>query len=236
MPVAALDGREIPYLLRRSQRARTWRLEVGPGTGLQVILPRRFDARRIPAILQTRHRWILKTLDWASTLPPPLAHDGVGRGQTVPYRGEALALVVDVRPERPAAVTTSDHTLTVSVRRPDGTLVRRAIRAWCHRQAQAVIPPRVAELAAPLGLRYRSVAIGNQRSRWGSCSPAGRLRLNWRLVLVPPPVLDYVILHELAHLKVLNHSPVFWRLVASVCPAYETHRLWLRRHGARLYF
>ena len=236
MPVAALEGREVPYLLRRSQRARTWRLEVTPGTGLRVILPQRFDAQRIPAILQARRRWILKTLDWASTLPLPLAHDGMGRGQTVSYRGDALALVVNVRPDRPADVTTSDHTLTVSVRRRDGALVRRAIRAWCRRQAQAVIPPRVAALAASRDWRYRSVAIGNQRSRWGSCSRAGRLRFNWRLVLVPPTVLDYVIFHELAHLQVLNHSPAFWRFVASVCPAYEAHRLWLRRHGAQLYF
>lgn len=236
MPVVALDGREIPYLLRRSQRARTWRLEVGPGTGLRVIVPARFAARRIPTILQARRRWVLQTLDWAVRLPPPLAHDGLGRGQTVWYRGASLALAVTVQPGQPAAVTASDHTLSVSVRRRDGALVRRAVRAWCRRQAQVIVPPRVAALAAHHGWRYHSVAIGDQRSRWGSCSRAGRLRFNWRLVLVPPVVLDYVILHELAHVRALNHSPVFWRLVASVCPAYQTHRLWLRRHGAQLYF
>lgn len=235
MDSVELDGRRIPYALQRSDRARTWRLQIGAGTGLQVILPRRFDARRIPPILQARRRWILKTLDWASTLPLPLAHDGRGEGQTLLYRGEPLALAVQIRPDRAPSVEQSDHTLTVSVRRSDGALIRRALRRWCKVQAAALIPPRVDELARSLGLRYRSVAIADQRSRWGSCSRAGRLRFNWRLVLATLEVLDYVIIHELMHLQAPDHSKRFWQLVAAACPAYATHRAWLRKNSQQLY-
>ena len=235
MALVDLGGRQISYALKRSMRARTWRLQIGAGTGLQVILPQRFDAHRIPSILQTRRRWILRTLDWAATLPLPLAHDGHGEGQTVLYRGEPLALAVQVQSGRASSVAQSDHTLTVRARRQDGALIRRALRRWCKAQASTLIPPRVAELAAPLGLRFRSVAIADQRTRWGSCSRAGRLRFNWRLVLAPPAVLDYVIIHELMHLQQPNHSTTFWQLVASARPAYATHRAWLHQNSRTLY-
>ena len=235
MPSIAFDGRRVPYTLKRSMRARTWRLQIGAGTGLQVILPQRFDERRLPPILRARRRWILRTLDWAATLPLPLAHDGRGEGHTVLYRGEPLALAVQVQPDRVSSVAQLDHTLTVRVRRQDGALIRRAVRRWCKAQADALIPPRVAELAAPLGLRFRSVAIADQRTRWGSCSRTGRLRFNWRLVLAPPAVLDYVIIHELSHLQAPNHSAQFWRLVASACPSYAAHRAWLRQNSRKLY-
>lgn len=231
MDSVELEGRRIPYALKRSTRARTWRLQIGAGTGLQVVVPHRFDARRIPPILQARRRWVLKTLDWAAALPLPLAHDGRGEGQTVLYRGEPLALAVRIQPGQAASVAPSDHTLAVSVRRPEGALIRRTLRRWGRQQAGALIPPRVAEMAQRLGVRYRSVAIGDQRSRWGSCSRTGRLRFNWRLVLAPPAVLDYVIIHELMHLRKPNHSPQFWRLVTSACPAYATHRAWLRQNS-----
>jgi predicted metal-dependent hydrolase len=80
------------------------------------------------------------------------------------------------------------------------------------------------------------VTIKEQKSRWGSCSRAGNLNFNWRLLLAPLPVLDYVLIHELAHLKELNHAPKFWRLVAAACPNYEAHRRWLREHGRTLRF
>ena len=232
--IARLEGRQIPCHIRRSPRAHTWRLEIGAGTGLQVIVPQRFDERRLGAILQARRRWILKTLDWAARLPLPLAHDGYGRGQRVLYRGMPHALEVREQPAAPASVTLYGHAIKVSVRRRDGALVRRALRRWCRQQAASLIPSRVSELAVRLGLRYGSIVIGNQRTRWGSCSRVGRLRFNWRLVLVPPAVLDYVIIHELTHLTKLNHSREFWRLVAAACPSYDTQRDWLRRHSAQL--
>ena len=236
MLVVQLDGKAVPYTLTRSARARTWRLDIGAGTGLRVIVPARFDARQLDPILQARRRWILLTMAWADRLPLPLAHDGYGRGQCVLYRGAPHTLEVREQPAAPASVTLDDHTIQVSVRRRDGALVRRALRRWCKAQAALLIPSRVGEVAARLGARYRSVTLGDQRTRWGSCSRAGRLRFNWRLVMAPPAVLDYVICHELVHLKVLNHSAKFWRLVAAACPQHLRHRSWLRRHGPRLHF
>jgi predicted metal-dependent hydrolase len=103
-----------------------------------------------------------------------------------------------------------------------------------RRVADETLPPRLYELAARVGLKVAGVSIRDQRWRWGSCSPNGRISLNWRLVRMPDWVRDYVIIHELMHLKRMDHSRAFWKLVADACPRYEEARRWLRQHQAGL--
>ena len=107
---------------------------------------------------------------------------------------------------------------------------RRAATA----RARHELPPRLLELAHDLGLRVSKVSVRNQRWRWGSCSPGGHICLNWRLVTMPDWVRDYVLIHELMHLRRLDHSRTFWKLVAGACPAYQDARRWLREHGRSL--
>jgi predicted metal-dependent hydrolase len=92
----------------------------------------------------------------------------------------------------------------------------------------------VVELAAPHALPVRRVTVRNQRSRWGSCSRRGTISLNWRLVQAPPFVRDYLIFHELAHLREMNHSTRFWQTVAGLCPDYQLAERWLKSHGRQL--
>ncbi|MGN0471888.1 MAG: M48 family metallopeptidase [Lachnospiraceae bacterium] len=92
------------------------------------------------------------------------------------------------------------------------------------------------ELLPETGLPYRTISIRDQKTRWGSCSGRGTLSFNWRLMLVPPRVLDYVVVHELCHIKHMNHSPEFWKQVESVMPDYQERRRWLKEHGNELYF
>jgi predicted metal-dependent hydrolase len=110
----------------------------------------------------------------------------------------------------------------------DGSRLPHGAEAALRRQAARELPQRLAELARLHGFAVTTVSIRNQRTRWGSCSPAGRISLNWRLVQVPPDVRDYVLLHELTHLRHLNHSVRFWRELARVCPAHAEARRWLR--------
>ena len=100
-------------------------------------------------------------------------------------------------------------------------------------RAKRELPPRLLELAAQHGLTVSRVSIRNQRWRWGSCSRTGHICLNWRLVEMPEAVRDYVLIHELMHLKRMDHSPAFWKLVAAACPEYKKARAWLRSHSAR---
>ena len=105
-------------------------------------------------------------------------------------------------------------------------------REWRER-AERELPARLLELADRHGLRVHRVSVRNQRWRWGSCSRNGHICLNWRLAQMPPPIRDYVMIHELMHLKQMDHSPRFWKLVARACPEYEAARQWLREHARR---
>jgi predicted metal-dependent hydrolase len=101
-------------------------------------------------------------------------------------------------------------------------------------QARRELPARLLELATRYGLAVSRVSVRNQRARWGSCGRDGHICLNWRLVLMPASVRDYVLVHELMHLRRMDHSPAYWRLVAEACPDYRSARDWLRRHGPSL--
>jgi predicted metal-dependent hydrolase len=114
--------------------------------------------------------------------------------------------------------------------RPRETISPDVEREWRTR-ATRELQARLLELAAAHGLRVDRVSVRNQRWRWGSCSRSGHICLNWRLVRMPPPIRDYVMLHELMHLKRMDHSPRFWKLVAQACPDYQAARKWLRDHA-----
>jgi predicted metal-dependent hydrolase len=107
-------------------------------------------------------------------------------------------------------------------------------RRRLRQKARAELSVRLGELAAEHGLHVARVSIRNQRTRWGSCGRDGHISLNWRLVLMPPDVRDYVLIHELMHLRRLDHSPAYWRLVAAACPGYREARHWLRTNGPAL--
>jgi predicted metal-dependent hydrolase len=108
------------------------------------------------------------------------------------------------------------------------------LEQWLRSAARQIITQRVEIISKALKLSYNRIFIRNQKTRWGSCSQKRNLNFNWRLVMAPPDVLDYIIIHELMHLIELNHSKKFWRLVADVCPDYQIQRAWLRKNGSRL--
>jgi predicted metal-dependent hydrolase len=107
-------------------------------------------------------------------------------------------------------------------------------RQTLRERARTELPARLHEIAAQNGMTVPTVSIRNQRTRWGSCGRDGHVSLNWRLVLMPPAVRDYVLVHELMHLRRLDHSPAFWKLVAAACPGYRDARQWLRQNGPAL--
>ncbi len=114
------------------------------------------------------------------------------------------------------------------------TPYERRLEAPYRQAAKEYIPKRVAYYAGLLGVDYNTITIRDQKTRWGSCSSKGNLSFSWRLILAPPKVLDYVVVHELCHRREMNHSPRFWALVESIIPDYKTHRKWLKENGEKL--
>lgn len=125
-------------------------------------------------------------------------------------------------------------TVKPSLPQKEKTPRQKRLEAPYRQAAKEYIPKRAAHFAALLGVTYENITIRDQKTRWGSCSSKGTLSFNWRLMLAPPAVLDYVVIHELCHRKEMNHSPRFWRLVEQIMPDYKTKRQWLKENGNKL--
>ena len=213
----------IDYRVRRSPRARRVRVTVDTGGGIEVVLPRRAGRREAAAAIRELRPWIERRITEVRHAREAVA----ARGDTVPYLGQALRLVA--QPGRTRVHRRGDELLV-----PAGDERGAPLERWYRRAAREEIDPRLEHACSLAGATYTRLTIRGQRTRWASCSRAGAMSFNWRLLLAPEGVLDYVIWHEVCHLEVLDHSPRFWALLSRRCPEYRRHVRWLRQHGATL--
>jgi predicted metal-dependent hydrolase len=222
----------VPYRIRRSDRARHARILVG-GDGVEVVVPRRFPLRQVEPFVEEKRQWIERTLrrmrESEAEYPPARLEDG----GALPYLGERLYLTVRVERSRsrPHVARRADG---LRVALPPGGSLREAVEGWYRRRAREEVSTRLDAAVARAGASYTSLQIRGQRTRWASCSSSGAMSFNWRLLLAPAEILDYVVEHEVAHLQVHDHSRRFWDLLASRCPSWREHERWLRRHGHAL--
>lgn len=224
----ALGARIVGCALRESARVRSLGLRIAPETGVVVTTPPGTDEQAVRAFLARHRRWILRwveRLDGRAILPRRWPY-----GTTLLYRGEAHTVLVK---QAPAAGVdrTPDRRLLISARAAGLEGARRVLRRWLTAEAARVLGERVETLGAQMGLQARRVYVRNLRASWGSCWLGGSLSFNYRLIMAPPAVLDYVVVHELAHLRERHHSPCFWTLVAAQCPAHREAKRWLRAFG-----
>ncbi len=222
-PAASDPEARLAYRIRRSDRARRVRVTVDRAGVVEVVLPRRLPAQAAQDAVRELRPWIQRRLAEVSRQQATV----LARGDTVPYLGQSLTLRAESG--RTRVTRRGDVLLT-----PVGIDRGQALERWYRRMARAEIERRLADACAAAGVTYARLTIRDQRTRWGSCSRNGALSFNWRLLLAPEAVLDYVIWHEVCHLRVMDHSPRFWALVASRCPGYRDHAAWLRRNAGTL--
>lgn len=222
LPVPGLPG--VTVSLRRSARARRMSLRVGRIDGaVTLTIPARLALREAQGFLAGQAGWLARAL----AARPAFAT--VGPGTSLPVEGRLLTLTATggrgaasidgdclLLPGPPARVAAAAQAFL-------RVLARDRLAAACDRHALA------------LGRPYSALALRDTRSRWGSCTSDGRLMFNWRLILAPPAVLDYVAAHEVAHLARMDHSPAFWATVAALVPGYAAPRRWLKAEGQTLH-
>ena len=232
-----LRGHRVGFELRRSRRRSIG--FVVAAEGLSVSAPRWVGVAEIEAALREKAAWILKKLQEQRERAARLDAARVEwrEGGTVPFLGETVILVLDARSTGAVLHTAADvlpgvphHTLHLGLpQTAEPDQIRDAVQSWLQRQARRIFEERCAHFAKALSVRMTRLTLSSAATRWGSASADGSIRLNWRLVHFGLPVIDYVVTHELAHLREMNHGPAFWDVVRAALPDYEQARGVLRQ-------
>ena len=215
----ALGADPVEYVLVRRRGRRGVGLKVDEN-GLTVSAPSTMPLVRIEAMVRESERWVLRKIaEWKTRQVPPVRWED---GAELPYLGLHLRLRISRGPRTRAEL--AEGTLHVAVRGLEAAQVRRAVVAWYKRVAREHLERRLGELALRAGIAPPRFLLSSALARWGSCNSRREIRLAWRLVKAPPALVDYVICHELAHLRHMNHSAAFWAEVGRQCPDYRRMR------------
>jgi predicted metal-dependent hydrolase len=219
-----IAGQTVPIVFARHPTARVYRLTLRRDGTFRCTIPLRGTLEAAKAFTERHADWMKARLE-ARAKRPATPREWF-HGIPVLFRGESF----------PLDAAADSHSLILGpLRLPRPRGVEADLRPHVERHLRALaaleLPRRTRELANLHGFEVRAVQIRNQRSRWGSCSARGVVSLNWHLIQLPPEVSDYIILHELAHLRFLNHSARFWAEVARICPGYEAAERWIKNHG-----
>ena len=227
--------RRLPYAIRRSaRRKKTVAVTVDAGGGVLVVAPARFAIDRLDAIVIRKAGWIARRLRHAEGHGPAPAPREFVSGESVLYLGRHYRL--KVRPDGTGGARLSGGWLHVPATAGDGQAaqVRAALIAWFQRHAAERLPERAEAWRAKAGVPPPRVVVADQRKHWGSCDHHGTIRLNWRIVQAPMRLVDYVVVHELVHLRHRGHGRDYWQAVGRVMPDYERRRDELRQRGSAL--
>jgi len=222
---------DIPYRLVRSRRRKRLGLVLAE-TGVEVRIPERCAARHGHQFLQENIQWVRAQLLRADERAAQVPVYRYAFGEAFPWLGRRLPLRRAARSGDSGIGDAID--LYTRHREPDAAQLQAALQRLYQREALALLADKSERLAGRLGLEFASVRVRRTRSKWGHCSVRGELQYNWLVCLAPEPVVDYLVAHEVSHLRHHNHGGAFWQLVESVCPRHRELRRWLRDNGHRL--
>jgi predicted metal-dependent hydrolase len=223
----AIDGRDVRVKFKRNNRARRLIVRLDrKGEAVAVTVPPRVSRKEALAFVDKSRAWIAERL---ARQPQAIAF---APGAEVVLRGVAHLIVHE--PDRRGLIRLSADPARILVP-GDAAHLKRRLTDWLKREAKRDLLAASEHHARAIGVSFRRLSIRDQASRWGSCSADGSLSYSWRLILAPSHVLDYVAVHEVAHLKHMNHGMRFWRLVLTHCPHAGEARSWLRQYGGSLH-
>ncbi|MDA8390722.1 MAG: SprT family zinc-dependent metalloprotease [Gammaproteobacteria bacterium] len=218
------------YTLVRSRRRRTFCLQIDPEGALRVLVPADARPEAIDTFVLEHTRWIERMRARLQDRPPPVA---LTDGARIPYLDGALSIALQATNSRRCRAERDGDRLCVAG--ADEAAIRRQIELWYRQEAYRHGIERILHFAPLVGRAPQKLRIAGQKTRWGSCSSRGTISLNWRLMMAPSALFDYVVAHELCHLLCPHHGAGFWREVARVMPDYERRRKTLRAQSGHFF-
>ena len=230
-----VSGTSFPYSLRYSTRARRLRITISD-EGVTLVLPKGFPVRDGEKFLVKNMDWVLQHLEQRKKNLTKNSRSRLPKDILL-LRGNATRVEIHEEAGRSTRARIEEKTDRLFITLPTGksAAAPAALERWLRELARSEIEKEVRLQAQRMHAAPKSVTIRDQRTRWGSCSSSGTLSFNWRLIMVPPAVMQYVVVHELAHMSVPNHSADFWKVVAQYFPAYKEARSWLRKNAPLLH-
>jgi predicted metal-dependent hydrolase len=233
--VVELGSRRVEYGVQFSRSATRCRIRVRPN-GVEVVLPKGTEEGRAESFLRENEAWVLDQIAFVDRMGSVRARPEK-EGHVVLVRGveTVVEIVEEESKRRYGLVGLTEKGLTIRLPRGKDVAPWRTLESWLRRQARSDILQRLAVRTQEMPRsNYQRLYIMGQRTKWGNCSGRRNLSFNWRLVMAPPAALDYIVVHELAHLAEPTHSTKFWLLVRTYCPRFEEHRDWLKDNEDRM--
>lgn len=238
MPNVSMENLQLSYDIRYSKNRRTVQIRIVSAGHVLVIAPAGLPREKIEQILHGRQLWIARHMKKLALIQANPANKTLGHGATLLFQGAAHVLLLTGDGGANPYVSRTEGAVTVHLDRlvgeEDDPDVRRLLLQWFFTEAAKKLNERTRYWSGLTGLAPQRLGLRDQKTRWGSCSSRGGINFNWRIIMAPPSVLDYLVVHELCHLRHPNHSPAYWREVAQWVPDFAVSRRWLRTNGRLL--
>jgi len=230
--------KRIDYKIKRGKRKKTLAINITPAAQVIVLAPEFLSREEIGKIVRKKARWILKKQEFFKALEVLYPKKEFVSGEQILYLGHKYRLKVKESEKQcsgePELVGRRIYISVAKNLNPESRekTIKDTLINWYFSKAEQIIKSRVNRYSKILNVKPKDIKIKNQKKRWGSCSSNGILRFNWRVAIAPISIIDYIVVHELSHLKIKNHSPDFWRFVSLALPDYQERRNWLKNNTA----
>lgn len=236
MNIISLANQQITYYVTYQKNRKSLQLKIHSNTHLEVTAPDKFPLPRIEKILQQKALWITKHLLHFQAVAENPVNKAITDGASIFYLGVAHKLVFNVAENPKLAIYAKDHQIFIPFFATQHTpsSLESLLKKWYWHQAQELLIAKTTYWSQQIKVDPKQIRIKEQKTRWGSCSSRGNINYNWRIIMAPPEVIDYLVIHELCHLPIPNHSSDFWQEVARFSPHFQQHRHWLKTNGSLL--
>ena len=229
-----IDNNGIIAEVKRTERRKTATIKVEDGH-VFVVVPKQLEKQRIIKLLNEKKSWINDKVALHQQVSPASSKEFVS-GESFPYLGRNYRLKLHQGEYSPVKLVKGYLELTVQTSKNDSVFIRHLMLVWYKRNAEQKLKQKCKRFATKLGVFPRSISVRDYKSRWGSCSAEGDISFNWKIIMAPNKIVDYVVAHELCHLIQHDHSPLFWKQVEREVPDYAECKAWLKNNGQKLNF
>jgi len=226
-----LQKRRVNYSVRPSQTAQRARIKVS-SAGVEVVVPQNASSDKAASFLRANSKWVLNQLDFVKRIGSVRKQPISRREHSILFHGKPtrVEIITEKSKRTYGVIDLIDGHILIRLPNQNSVDPAAALESWLRKQAKVALHERIKAWAKQMRQRPGRVYVMGQRTKWGGCSRRRNLSFNWRLIMAPPEVLDYIVVHELAHLAEPYHSTKFWLIVRSYCPEFERRRVWLREH------